>query len=199
MTGGENISSCNETKRCRVHAIAKMRGLGAIVKDVAEMGVAFSAGDCGADDAEGSVADLGHVFGGDRSPETGPSRPRVELGGGIEQRVVTTNAAIDARVVQVPVFSGEGDFGIGVARDVEDSVGKLLAPLRRGLDYFGDASWLQAVARAGKKHDGDFPGRAIRSGCGLQDGRLSPLPEDQACKSGCRSCEKGAALNVRWR
>src|ERR1700722_8217729 len=110
------------------------------------MGVTFGAGDCGADHPESCVADFGYVFGGNRRPETRPSRARFELGGGIEERVVAADAAVDALVVQVPTFSRKGDFGVGIAGNVEDTGRKLLAPLAFGLDDLRDAGLFQALA-----------------------------------------------------
>jgi len=52
--------------------------------------------------------------------------------------------------VQVPVFSRESDFGIGVARDVERVARKLLAPLVFGLDYLRHTNLFQALAGVGK-------------------------------------------------
>ena len=140
-----------------------MRGLGAVVKDVAEVSVAFSARDRGADDSECCVTGFADVLGSDGRPETGPPCAGLELGGGIEERIVATDAAIDAFVVQVPVFPGKRDFGIGIAGNVEDSGGELLAPFAGGLDYFRDADWLQALTRVGEKNDRDFLWRAVGS------------------------------------
>ena len=100
-----------------------MRGLGAVVKNVTEVSIAFGARDRSANHAESGVANLRHVFGSNRRPETGPSGTRFELGGGIEERIFAANATVNAGVVQVPIFSGEGDFGVGVAGDIEDSGG----------------------------------------------------------------------------
>ena len=41
--------------------------------------------------------------------------------------------------MQIPVFSREGDFGVGVAGDVEDTGGELLAPF--GLDAKDPGFW----------------------------------------------------------
>ena len=135
-------ASWNETQRSRIHAVAEMRGFWAVVKNVTEVSGAFGAGNCSSDHTKVCVADLGYVLGSDRRPETRPSRSRFELRGGIEERVIAADAAIETLAVQVPVLSRECDFGVGVARDVEDSRRELLAPFRGGFDDLGDANLL---------------------------------------------------------
>lgn len=138
----------------------------AVVEDVAEVSVAFGAGNCGAGYAESRVADFGYVLGSDGRPETRPSCAGFEFRGGIEKRVVAADAAVDAFVVQVPVFSSEGDFGVGVARDVEDAKAELLPPLVRSLDDLRGRDFFQALAGVGEQDDGDVLGlgNCIRRG-----------------------------------
>ena len=147
--------SLHEAQRRGVHAVAEMGGFRAIVEDVAEVGVAFGAGNRGADHAESRVTDLGYVFFGDGRPEAGPSGTGVEFCGGVEERIVAADATVDAFVVKVPVFPGKGDFSVGVAGDVEDSSDELLAPLIRRLDDLGDANLFQAVSGVGERDDCD--------------------------------------------
>ena len=62
-----------------VHAVTQAGGLGTVVEDVAEVGVAFGAGDGDAGHSKSRVADLGDVFFGDGLPEAHRSsvnRPR---------------------------------------------------------------------------------------------------------------------------
>ena len=95
--------------------------------------------------------------------------------------------------MQVPVFAGEGYFGVGVARDVERVAGKLLAPLVFRLHYLRDADLLQALAGVGEEDDRHFLGLAGRSWRGFQHGGLFPLPERQADDCCDRADQKNAA------
>jgi len=113
--------SLHEAEGGGVHAVAEASWFGTVVKHVAEVGVAFGAGDRGAEHAESGVTDLGYVFFGYGSPEAGPSGTGVKFGSGVEERVIATDAAVDAFVVKVPVFPGIGDFSVGIAGDVEDA------------------------------------------------------------------------------
>jgi len=106
------------------------------------VGIAFGTGNRGSNHSISCIADLADVFGGNGRPETGPAGAGVEFGGRVEQRIVTAGAAVDSFVVQVPLFAGEGDFGIGVARDVEDSGRELFAPFGCGLNDLGDADFV---------------------------------------------------------
>jgi len=57
--------------------------------------------------------------------------------------------------VQIPIFSRIGNFRIRMPRDLEDTSGKLLAPLRIRLHDFRDLHLRQPLARIRKLHDGD--------------------------------------------
>jgi hypothetical protein len=190
--------SLREAQRGGIHAVAEVGWFGAVVEDMAEVGIAFGAGNRGADHAEGCVADFGYVFAGDGCPEAGPSCTRFEFRGGIEQRIVTAKAAVDAFVVQVPVFSRESDFGVGVARDVEGSGTELLAPLVGRLDNLRDLHFFQALAGVGEEHDGDVFGLRER-GRGVQNRGAFPAPPGQAPNRRDGGSEKRTALNIRRR
>src|ERR1700691_3556007 len=99
-----------------------------VVEDVSQVGVAFLAGDGNAIHSERVVVDLAHIFLGDRSPEARPSSAGIEFGFGAEQGVVAADAAVEAFVVQVPIFAGVSEFGVGVTRNFEGAGGKQLAP-----------------------------------------------------------------------
>src|SRR4051794_27668908 len=123
-----------------------MGGLGTIVEDMTEVRVALRARNRSTFHTQRGVAYLRNILGGDRRPETRPACARFKLRRRIEQRVVTADTAVDPFTVFLPVFSGEGDFSIRVARDVENALWKLLVPLGRGLDHLGDACLPQALA-----------------------------------------------------
>lgn len=116
-----------------------MRRCGTVVKNMAEMRLAFRAGNRGAHHAKSSIAGLGHVLIGDGLPETRPSGARFELCGGIKQRVVATYAAVQAFLVKIPILARKSDFRVSIARDVVSVRGKLLAPFVRRFDHFRDA------------------------------------------------------------
>ena len=175
MTVVERISAqgitvrLHEAERGGVHAVAEASGFGAVVEDVAEVGVAFGAGDRGADHAESCVTDFGHVLFGDGSPEAGPSGARVEFRGGVEERVVAADAAVDAFVVQVPVFSGKGDFSVGVAGDVEDAGAEAAGAIGRAvLITLGMRTCFRRSSVVGEEDDGDVFGFRERRGRGVQ-------------------------------
>src|ERR1019366_6722647 len=54
----------------------------------------------------------------------------------------------------------EGDFGVGVARDVEDSGRQLFVPFGCGLNDRGDADFVQALPGVREENDRDFLGSA---------------------------------------
>src|ERR1700757_4182856 len=115
-----------------------------------EMPIAERAIDCVADGPQGSVAFRTNIFLGNRCPETWPAGSRLELGLGAEQSIVTANAAVHPLLMLVPVPAGEGDFGIGMARDVELIGRKLLFPLLLCLHNFRDSNLGEAFAIVGK-------------------------------------------------
>ena len=112
-----------------------------------------------------------------------------------EQRIITADAAVDSFVVQVPVLAGEGDFGISVARDVEDSGRELFAPFGCGLNDPGDADFVQALPGVREENDRDFFGLG-GGGRSFQSVRLSPLPEHQAAYGCGGAGQEDTATNV---
>jgi len=70
--------------------------LGAVVEDMAEVGVAEAAGDFVARHAETVVGGDKNVFLGDRRPETGPAGAGFEFCGRREKGVVAADAAIES-------------------------------------------------------------------------------------------------------
>lgn len=71
-----------------------MRGLGPIVENVAEVGVALGAGHCSAKHSQARVTNFRDVLRSDGLPETRPSGAGLKFRGGIEERVVATDAAV---------------------------------------------------------------------------------------------------------
>jgi len=54
---------------------------------------------------------LRHLAFAHRLPEAGPASAGVKLGVGIEQGRATADALVDARLLRVPVSTGEGPLG----------------------------------------------------------------------------------------
>src|SRR5262249_22547304 len=76
--------------------------------------------------------DLANILFSDRLPEAWPTRVRIVLGFGAEQRVFAANAAKQAAIVKFEISTGEGGIGLGVARDVKLLVRQHLPPLGFG-------------------------------------------------------------------
>ena len=95
------LGALDESHCGGVHAVAQAGGLGAIVKDVAQVGLAFGAGNLVTDHAQASVGGGADIFFGDGRPETGPAGAGIKLGVGSEQGVVAAYAAVEAWVVNV--------------------------------------------------------------------------------------------------
>src|SRR5579863_6294485 len=184
-----------EAEGRRVHAVAEVGGSRAVVEDMAEVGVAFGAGDSRAFHTDTGIARFGDILARDWSPEAGPSGPGVKFRSSIEQRIFTANAAIDALVMQVPVFSGKSEFGVGVARDVVGISRELLAPLIRSLDHLGYSYLFQALAHVGVEDDGDVF-RFASGSSRFQRDRSLPLPQGKAGKYGGRCCEECAPAQI---
>src|SRR5271166_6631417 len=104
------------------------------------MRAAFGAGHFIPCHPQTGIAGSSDIFSCDRSPETGPSRPRLELCFRTEQCVIAADAAVDALFVQVVVLAGERSFRALLARDLELQRGQLLLPLGIGLTHFLDLS-----------------------------------------------------------
>ena len=143
--------------------------MGAVVEDVAEMRVAEAAGDGGAFHAEADVARLVDIFFGDGLVKTGPAGAGIELGIGVEQRGVATDAAKNAFGVVVGIFVGVGALGSGVARNRERFGRKLFAPLVFGFNHGGQGDDVFALAGVSEFDDldglgqvGDFVGGVHR-------------------------------------
>src|SRR5271169_2564125 len=73
MTAPATPLALDEQQRCRVHAVAQAGRLGAVVEDVAEVGVALGALDLVAGHAQAAVGVLLHVLLRDGLPEAGPA------------------------------------------------------------------------------------------------------------------------------
>src|SRR4051812_35405916 len=118
-----------EAQRNAVHAVTEPGRLRPVVEDVAEMRFAKRAGYLGAGHAEAGVVGREHVLLGDRLPEARPAGAGIILGVGDEERVVATDAAIEAGRMVVPIGAGEGRLGALLAGHAEGERRKELLPL----------------------------------------------------------------------
>src|SRR4249919_4334145 len=152
-----------------IHAIAQTGRRRTIVEDVTKVRIAATAGNRRAFHADQIVTGGDFVYLGDRLPETRPAGAGVELGRGIEQRGVAADAAIDAAIVQVPVFAGERALGAGFAGDVIRARRQLFSPFGFALGHFQRlfaAQLLTAVGKADQQH-------AAGVGHGFRGGRFA--------------------------
>ena len=106
-----------EIQRRRVHAVALLGRLGAVVEDVAQVRIALAAQHLHAPHAVAGVRLHPDVFRRYGRPEAGPSGARIVLGVRMEQRRAAADALVRAGFVIVPMFAGERRLGAFRARD----------------------------------------------------------------------------------
>jgi hypothetical protein len=92
------------------------------------VGVTAPAGNFRAHHSEATVGGFANIFLGYWCPETGPSGAGVELGVGVKQGGVTTDATEDALLVCVRIVIGVRTFGGGVTSNFEGIGRKLPFP-----------------------------------------------------------------------
>src|SRR5277367_2038719 len=117
------------------------------------MSVTQRAGDSITNHAVADVADRADILRRNWLPETGPTGAGIKLGLGGEQRVVAADATKHALLVQVPILSAVGKFGVSVASNVEGGGRELLLPIVFGLNNFCDMDGLQSLAVIGELND----------------------------------------------
>src|SRR5579862_9090269 len=71
-----------------------------------------------------------------RLVKTWPASTGIELGFGVEQWLAATRAHIGSGILGLPILSGEGAFGTGLAGDVILLRRQLLTPFLFGLNNF---------------------------------------------------------------
>src|SRR3546814_716588 len=121
-----------EGQRVSIHAVAQPGGLGTIVEDVAEMGVAIGAAHLRARHEQRAILVLAHGTVVDRLIEARPAGAGLVFGVGIKQRLAAAYAAVEAVFLVVPVRPREGALRAMLARDLILFRRKLLSPLRVG-------------------------------------------------------------------
>src|SRR5438876_5831292 len=101
----------NEAQRGGVDAVAQARRRGAVVEQVAQVGIAVGGPDLGPLHEEGAVALLGDVRRLERPREAGPPGAGLELVERAEQRLPGHHIDINAGAVVVPVLVMEWRLG----------------------------------------------------------------------------------------
>src|SRR6185437_15354380 len=117
-----------EGERNAVHAIALAGRLRAVVKEMTEMAAAFLAVDLGAGHEKTGVG-VGFDRAVHRRVKARPARPAIEFCRGLEQRLATPGAMIDAGIVFLVEGARAGALGAVLAQDVIRFRAQLLAPL----------------------------------------------------------------------
>ena len=86
-----------------IDAVAQTGGSGAVIEDVAEVGIALRRADLGAVHAVGGIGFFGDGRGVDRPGEAGPAGAGIELVGGAEEGLAGDDINVDACLFVVPV------------------------------------------------------------------------------------------------
>src|SRR5262249_51199303 len=137
---------------------------------MAQVRVAAGAGHAGAAYAEGVVVQLFDGFFCDRLPEAGPPGARLKLRFRTEQRGAAADAAVDSRLMVVPVLPRERHLRAVVPGDVVGAGRELLPPFVITFDHFGDMHYIFALAGISEFHDRDFLRLARRDRALLRTG-----------------------------
>ena len=82
------------------------------------------------------IAAYGYVARLERLPEAGPAAARIELGVSVEQRLIATHAAVDARIMAIPVFTRERRLCAALAAHLVLFRGEFVAPFGVSFFYF---------------------------------------------------------------
>jgi len=158
VTSKPSLSHLHEAHRSRVHTVAQTGWTGAVIEDVAEVGIALPAGDSRALHAQAHIVYLDDVLFRDRLPETWPARTGFKLRLRAENGVVAANAAIETVVVVVPGAAGIGTLRACTTGHFEGDGSELLLPVRVGANDLRNYDLTGRLARIRKLDDGHSPG-----------------------------------------
>src|SRR3990172_7713286 len=123
-----------ELERSGIDAIAQIRRRRTVLKEMAQVGVAFATENFGAPH-EQAVVRLGFdLVLSNRGPEARPAGVRIELGVGAEQLVAAAGTAVNSLIVAIPILPGKRRLGALLAANVILRRRQLLFPFRIGLD-----------------------------------------------------------------
>ena len=82
---------------------------------------------------------------GERRPKAGPASARLIFSLRAEESRVAADATEEALLVQIPILPGEGEFRVGVARNVKSIWRQLLPPFLFRLHNFHQANFLKTL------------------------------------------------------
>ena len=119
-----------QRQRGRIDAVAQAARFRAILEDMAKVGIAATAQNFNARHAMPDVLTSGDAVGLVRLPKARPAAARVEFNNCIEQGIAATHAAVNPRVVTIPIDAGERRFRATLAAYMVLLGGKFLAPVR---------------------------------------------------------------------
>src|SRR2546426_1234597 len=128
--GSEGGSLPTEFERGGVDAVPQPGRPWPVIEHVPQVGTTVGTFDLRAAHEQAPILLLANVSFLNGRPETRPAGPRVELGPRCEEFGPADDAKIHARVVVVPIFSGEGSFRPLVYDDVVLKRRELLLQLR---------------------------------------------------------------------
>eukprot|EP01025_Chloroclados_australasicus_P065450 TRINITY_DN8919_c0_g1_i4.p3 TRINITY_DN8919_c0_g1~~TRINITY_DN8919_c0_g1_i4.p3 ORF type:complete len:359 (+),score=80.99 TRINITY_DN8919_c0_g1_i4:28-1077(+) len=124
-----DVTGFGEGQALAIDAEPHAGGLRAVVEDVAEVAVAASAEDLGADHAVAGVFLDVDVLVSDGLEEAGPARAAGELGVAGEERELAAGTGVDAVLFVIEQRAAEGGLGAGVAEDLVGLGAQPLLPL----------------------------------------------------------------------
>ena len=131
----------DETHRRGVHAVAQAGRRGAVLENVAEVGVGVFRANFGADHEELAIALRDHVLRLERAREARPAGSGVVFVERREERLTRNDVDVNARLLVVPVFVTKSRLGTVVLRDLVLDGGQALLELgvagTRGLLFHG--------------------------------------------------------------
>src|SRR5579871_1009147 len=110
----------------------------------------------GAAHAKSAVSNGRHIFFGNWLVKTGPAGAGLKLGIRAEERRATAHAAIDPRLMVVPVLAGKSHLRAIFARYIVSARRKLLLPLALTLHHLGNVHLVFALTGIGKLHNINF-------------------------------------------
>ncbi len=109
----------DESEGDGIHTVAASRWAGAVVEDMAQVGVAAGALVFDSGHAKGGVQLVDYILFGDGGEEAGPAGTGIEFGLRIKQGCAAADAAVDALRVVLVQLAGEGSLGASLAGDLE--------------------------------------------------------------------------------
>jgi hypothetical protein len=120
-----------------IDAVPKVGGGRAVGKDMTYVRATGTAADFGADHAVRHIPNFLHDVFGYRIKIAGPSASGIKLCIRTEQRSIATNTMVDAVVLRIRIFSGEGGLGAAFHTDPELLRGQFGFPISTAVRIVG--------------------------------------------------------------